>query len=235
MTKRLFFIVKNDDGSVLLSGLLILAILTLIGISAINNTNTEMQIADNDKKYKKAFYAADGGTEIGRELVEQNIACPDGFTTMKFGALEVEYSKFALDDYNPGIEDVNKNGSLDEGEDLNDNGILDKIPQDDQRDIHYLSDPKLDADDEPYEDPLIDGDSVPHTNIVAAEKTVQLIAGNSMLMAEGYSGLGKGSGSGGAEKLYDIYSKFEHRSQNSCALVIVEYRHIIGTEGDCEN
>ncbi|SLM32184.1 PilX [Desulfamplus magnetovallimortis] len=216
---------KNNDGSTILAVMLILVILTVIGISAMNNSTTEYQIAVNDRQYKTAFYTADSGTELGRELIEQNIACPQGFTQLTFGGLTVVRPRFAMDGINPGIEDANGNNALDSGEDQDGDGILDKTPSEStsvvdgltQRDIHFPP-----------------SDTGPHTNITAEEKTVKFIAGNSMLMAEGYSGMGKGSGSGGAQKIYDIHSQFEHRSRRSCANIIIEYRHIIGTQGDCE-
>jgi len=39
----------------------------------------EVQIATNDEIHKMTFYAADGGADLGTELLELNIACPTGF------------------------------------------------------------------------------------------------------------------------------------------------------------
>jgi hypothetical protein len=72
---------NNSNGGVTIAALLILAVLTIIGISSISTSNIEVQIATNDKVHKMAFYAADGGTELGTELLELNIACPSGFST----------------------------------------------------------------------------------------------------------------------------------------------------------
>jgi hypothetical protein len=72
---------NNSNGGVTIAALLILAVLTIIGISSISTSNVEVQIATNDKVHKMAFYAADGGTELGTELLELNIACASGFTT----------------------------------------------------------------------------------------------------------------------------------------------------------
>ena len=71
---------NNSNGGVTIAALLILAVLTIIGISSISTSNIEVQIATNDKVHKMAFYAADGGTELGTELLELNIACASGFT-----------------------------------------------------------------------------------------------------------------------------------------------------------
>ena len=79
--KRRWCQMNNSNGGVTIAALLILAVLTIIGISSISTSNMEVQIATNDKVHKMAFYAADGGSELGTELLELNIACASGFTT----------------------------------------------------------------------------------------------------------------------------------------------------------
>jgi len=79
--KRRWCQMNNSNGGVTVAALLILAILTIIGISAISTSNMEVQIANNDKVHKMSFYAADGGSELGTELLELNIACPSGFAS----------------------------------------------------------------------------------------------------------------------------------------------------------
>ena len=64
-------ILANEEGTVLIVALMILVMLTVIGISASTISNIEIQIAGNDKFYKRVFYAADGGAEIGAELIEK--------------------------------------------------------------------------------------------------------------------------------------------------------------------
>ena len=77
--KRRWCHMNNSNGGVTIAALLILAVLTIIGISSISTSNLEVQTATNDKVHKMAFYAADGGTEVGTELLELNIACAGGF------------------------------------------------------------------------------------------------------------------------------------------------------------
>lgn len=52
---------KHEEGSVLIVALFILVILTLLGIMATTNTETEIQIAGNEKFHKIAFQNADSG------------------------------------------------------------------------------------------------------------------------------------------------------------------------------
>ena len=66
-------LVGNEEGTVLIIALLMLVLLTVIGISASTISNIELQVAGNEKFYKIALYAADGGTEAGAELLEKNI------------------------------------------------------------------------------------------------------------------------------------------------------------------
>ena len=52
---------RGQEGSVMVIVMIVLALLTVIGISATNMSNTEMKIAGNDKDYKIAFYHAESG------------------------------------------------------------------------------------------------------------------------------------------------------------------------------
>jgi len=50
----------NEDGSVLLIAMIMLALLTIIGISATNTSTIEVQIAANDRIYKQNLCVAEG-------------------------------------------------------------------------------------------------------------------------------------------------------------------------------
>ena len=71
--RYIFYIRGNEKGSTLLLSVLILLLLSVIGIAATNTSTIEILISGNDKVHKMAFYQADGGAEVGIELVEQNI------------------------------------------------------------------------------------------------------------------------------------------------------------------
>jgi len=72
--------INNEKGSLMVIAIVILMLLTLIGISITTTASLEIQIAANDRFHKTAFYAADGGSAIGAELLEQNLGCSGGFT-----------------------------------------------------------------------------------------------------------------------------------------------------------
>jgi hypothetical protein len=56
-------VLRDDRGVSLVVALLILLVLTILGISAINTTTFETNIAGNERIYNNAFYAADSGVD----------------------------------------------------------------------------------------------------------------------------------------------------------------------------
>lgn len=63
-------ITGNEDGYVIIAAIMVLALLTLIGISASNISTTEKQISTNSLLYERAFYTAESGLEHVRELLK---------------------------------------------------------------------------------------------------------------------------------------------------------------------
>lgn len=56
---------RDQEGVALVVALLLLLVLTLLGISAINSTVFEAQISGNERVGSAAFYAANGGVNVG--------------------------------------------------------------------------------------------------------------------------------------------------------------------------
>lgn len=54
-------IVHNENGSVIIVAIMILAVLMIIGISSSNTSVTEVQIATSSQRYQLDFYVADSG------------------------------------------------------------------------------------------------------------------------------------------------------------------------------
>ena len=168
---------NNDRGSALVVALLMLVVLTLIGISATTTTTFELQIAGNDKLYKRAFYGADGATEMGGELIEQNIESRDW--------------DYGVDGVNP-PSDTNPlnrgNVRLESANPYMNREPMDGIPTDTNRDAVY---------------PRTATNSDPHTNIRAVGNTT-LSTGSAVQLIAGYEGKGKGAAGGGAWITYDV-------------------------------
>jgi len=66
-------ILKDETGSVMVIALLMLALLTIIGISSSTTSQIEIQIAGNDRFHKIAFYNADSGVYTAPKLISSCI------------------------------------------------------------------------------------------------------------------------------------------------------------------
>jgi len=189
----------NNRGSALVVALLMLVVLTLIGISATTTTTFELQIAGNDKLYKQAFYAADGATEMGGELIEQNIEDRD----WDFGADGVT----AISPSNPLARG---NVRLESPNPYMNREPMDGIPTDTNRDAVY---------------PRTAINSDPHTNIKAVGNTT-LSTGSAVQLIAGYEGKGKGAAGGGAWITYDV--RAERRDVRDTEVRIrLGWRHVL--------
>jgi Tfp pilus assembly protein PilX len=71
-------ILSNEKGSVIVVAMIILALLTLIGVSAVTTSTTEVNIAANDQLNKMMFYTADAGSEVGRQMLNSLKAANPG-------------------------------------------------------------------------------------------------------------------------------------------------------------
>ncbi len=69
--------VRNEKGSVLRITLVLVTVAILIGVVVNRESTQEIFIAANDVDGKRAFYSSEAGLAAGRELLEQNIACPE--------------------------------------------------------------------------------------------------------------------------------------------------------------
>lgn len=71
--KSLITPVKNEEGSILVIGLIMLAFLTIIGIAATRTSQIEIQVAGNDEYHKIAFYSSDSGIYTTPKLISAAI------------------------------------------------------------------------------------------------------------------------------------------------------------------
>ena len=61
---------SNEDGSVLVLALLMLAFLSLLGVSSTTTSTIEIQIAGNDRNFKQNFYKAEAGAMEAAQRLE---------------------------------------------------------------------------------------------------------------------------------------------------------------------
>ena len=64
--QKITSILNNQQGSVIIMAVIVLALLTVIGISATNTSTTEVQVSTNAVLHNIAFYTADSGIAAGR-------------------------------------------------------------------------------------------------------------------------------------------------------------------------
>ena len=67
----------SPNGYVMLGTILVLIMMTVIGVAATNTTSTEVMMSGNYKRYKQTFFLADGGAEVGTEVIEQSVQAAD--------------------------------------------------------------------------------------------------------------------------------------------------------------
>ncbi len=70
--------IQNESGSVtIIAAVLILVIVTLVGLSAMDTTTVELQIASNDQRSRIAFYNADSGVYGTPKIISRIIDISD--------------------------------------------------------------------------------------------------------------------------------------------------------------
>jgi len=204
-------IMNSEQGFVIVTSLLLLAVLSIIGVAAVNTSIFELQLTGNETAYNKAFYEADGGADVGTEVLEQNIACVKGFTPNQTdgGSLldNTIYVPFAS------LKMSKNKGDI-------------QTPTDDDsgRDFYF---------------PFNYGNNI-HTNLTVTSDT-KLLAGAAQQMAAGYEGKGKSAAKGGVGHYFDLRARHigtgrsgASATQRANALVQVEWLHVVGQSGDCK-
>jgi Tfp pilus assembly protein PilX len=89
---------ENESGVALITGLVIMVLLTAIGTYAIHMTEIEGTLAGNLKASKQSFYLADAGLEWGRQQVRANPAIPANSTqTLGGGSYAVTFALVSAD------------------------------------------------------------------------------------------------------------------------------------------
>jgi len=192
---------KNQCGSAMVMTLFILAILTMVGLLATKSTTTEMRMAANEVRHKQAFYSAEGVAELISEIIEQNIACPNGFTENKLrgGLVQIDTPDFWKNEPAPG-----------------------ELPADGDGEGPPVRDMRI---------PMGNPDNEPHANVLIGGTRVAS-RGSALQTAAGYEGLGRSLANYGTNIIYDQI--IQHKgSFNTEAIVKIQWRHVVGSEGIC--
>ena len=221
--------INNEKGFVLITGLLILMILTLLGLAATTNTSIELQIAGNDRLQKETLYQAEAGAITGTEVLENNFNCVTGFTlnpgsagTTKWSNMNATIRAFErkADRGDAGSPDnsIAFWRNIDLNPVKNPSGYYIGIPA--QADASYpIANLDPDGDGDPSDD-------LPETGYLYIAGETQMLPGGALQMAAGYEGKGKGAGAGGVAKIMDIYSQFSG-ALDSESIILFGWRHLV--------
>lgn len=190
---------RDESGVALIFAILMLALLSIIGLSTSSNTELELKISGNEKAHKMAFYFADGGNEVSKELIEEGIE--------ERGWKEISGTTITLDKVT--VEDK------------------DFFLASDWEDTTIFTDGPNSPGTFPtatYRDATVNFGT--GTTALIFGSNSRLSSGGAVQMIAGYEGKGKGSASGGAWLIYDVRSQHDGPN-NSSARVRSQWLHLL--------
>jgi Tfp pilus assembly protein PilX len=199
-----FRAVRNERGTTLLLVLLIISLLGLAGLLSSQTSTTETKISRNERLYKVSFYEAEGGTEAGVELLEENID-QRGFCTGLAANSICSIRGMGID------TEVSQDPSL-----------------------TFFMNSALAANVKPSSSPSnrdayiqrgSNSTTPPITNL-SIGGNAGLSTGGAIQMVAGYEGKGKGAAGGGAWVTYDVRSRHQN-VDNSEATINLRWRHVM--------
>ncbi|MDT8317971.1 MAG: pilus assembly PilX N-terminal domain-containing protein [bacterium] len=172
---------KNEDGMILLTVLMLMFIATLLGVISINSSTIEVQISGNEKRVSTVFAAAEAGIDFAIPIIEQSLIAgtlyPSSFTV-----------KDKKGTYRPVHMDTENSQLYKE--------IADPASANDP-----------DTTDSAVPDLLIpDIGSGVEVSIDIDRLYSEVIAGGALEFAMGYEGVGAGAAGGGVAVYYHITS-----------------------------
>ena len=149
--QKITSITNNQQGSVIIMAVIILAMLSIIGIAATSTSTTEVQVSTNAMLHNIAFYTADSGIEAGRaalnnlkmadagswDLLLRNIATdPPGTEVITWNDVDCTTLNEIIDAEGGGGRTV---GPATFSLTIEDNDDLDKNPEVDSDDTIFLT------------------------------------------------------------------------------------------------
>ena len=119
--KRMISNLNNEEGSAIVIALIILVLLTMIGITATDNTVIELQIVRNEAIYKQNFYRAESAVvELGQFMEDNNLLATYDWLTGSATALDMEVVG-NWDWTTPGTPNSQLSNNMDDAGDANNN------------------------------------------------------------------------------------------------------------------
>jgi len=195
---------KNENGFVLITALLILLLLMVIGIAATTSSILELQVSGADRIHTETFFRADSGVQLAALLIEENQAVRDfgGFRQLvELGGFKVLQDPDALE--GPAATVI---GTIDLWANQGNLGQAPE-PTDAERDIGYFPDGF---------DPA-SANTAPRANITVAGFTDLL------------PGYGAATMPPPTQTIYTIRSRYSGRSQSETEIE-ARWRHMDGKD-----
>ncbi len=103
------YLSNDQKGSVLLISMLVLMVLTLLGIVALDTTDLELMISANERSYKDAFNAADGGGLAAIKVLRNTLDESAGLSTLT----DITYTESADDFYSEALGTADQDDAAD--------------------------------------------------------------------------------------------------------------------------
>lgn len=66
--------IRNENGMILVTVILLMAIVALLGVIAINTSTVDIQISGNMRRMSSAFSGAEAGTDLAVPVIERTLA-----------------------------------------------------------------------------------------------------------------------------------------------------------------
>jgi len=103
---------KNEKGMVLVVALLVMAVLVLLGTTAVMTTSTDLKISSNYRQSEAAFYHAEAGIQEARERLKGTATTPNyaGDPATSADSLWCAYI-LSASSWNPAVKDPSYNSS----------------------------------------------------------------------------------------------------------------------------
>lgn len=224
--KRMKSDANDEQGFILIITMLVLVVLTVVCISALDNSTFEVQIANNDRQNRVAFNMADGGVYSAGKLISETIVdtgdvdytANNLFYVNIFDPRDPDYaSTTGMAD--AGAADIDK---IANGVDLFHSRVLGFTPL---RDV---------AADGPYDFMLRSANGNGDVFGRIDQRVTENMPGGGIEFASGAAGAGVGAAGGGVAITFDIdIDSFVTSGPRNTARsqLAVRYRKVLGTAG----
>lgn len=215
-------VASDERGFILIVTMLVLVVLTVLCISALDNSNFELQIADNDRQNRVAFNLADGAVYASGKLISETVVDTQDVDYTANNLFYVNIFDPRDGDYSPAIgmadaaaADIDK---IANGVDLFHSRVLGFTPL---RDV---------AADGPYDFMLRSASGTGDVFGRIDQRVTENMPGGGIEFASGAAGAGVGAAGGGVAITFDIdIDSFTAR--NARSQLAVRYRKVLGTAG----